>query len=192
MARARAPVSRLSDALIGPGIVARVDSPDSGPAARGMGPRPLRGDGICRARMPASASRYGTEAGGLEPPRVVNPPHFECGALPIRLRLQRLYRRSARESSSVDAARREEALCRIARGSPAGPIGPFPALLAIDLPASAGIRNRGARIRTGDLCDPNAALYRTEPRPEQAGRKPERTGEAARPSAGSGAHDPTM
>ena len=27
--------------------------------------------------------------------------------------------------------------------------------------------NRGARIRTGDLCDPNAALYRTEPRPEQ-------------------------
>ena len=24
---------------------------------------------------------------------------------------------------------------------------------------------RGARIRTGDLCDPNAALYRTEPRP---------------------------
>jgi hypothetical protein len=26
--------------------------------------------------------------------------------------------------------------------------------------------NRGARIRTGDLCDPNAALYRTEPRPE--------------------------
>ena len=25
--------------------------------------------------------------------------------------------------------------------------------------------NRGARIRTGDLCDPNAALYRTEPRP---------------------------
>ncbi len=28
-----------------------------------------------------------------------------------------------------------------------------------------GISNRGARIRTGDLCDPNAALYRTEPRP---------------------------
>jgi hypothetical protein len=26
--------------------------------------------------------------------------------------------------------------------------------------------SRGARIRTGDLCDPNAALYRTEPRPE--------------------------
>ena len=26
-------------------------------------------------------------------------------------------------------------------------------------------QNRGARIRTGDLCDPNAALYRTEPRP---------------------------
>ena len=25
--------------------------------------------------------------------------------------------------------------------------------------------NRGARIRTGDLCVPNAALYRTEPRP---------------------------
>ena len=25
---------------------------------------------------------------------------------------------------------------------------------------------RGARIRTGDLCDPNAALYRTEPHPE--------------------------
>jgi hypothetical protein len=25
--------------------------------------------------------------------------------------------------------------------------------------------HRGARIRTGDLCDPNAALYRTEPRP---------------------------
>ncbi len=25
--------------------------------------------------------------------------------------------------------------------------------------------NRGARIRTGDLCDPNAALYRTEPHP---------------------------
>ncbi len=24
---------------------------------------------------------------------------------------------------------------------------------------------RGARIRTGDLCVPNAALYRTEPRP---------------------------
>jgi hypothetical protein len=28
-----------------------------------------------------------------------------------------------------------------------------------------GLTNRGARIRTGDLCDPNAALYRTEPRP---------------------------
>ena len=27
------------------------------------------------------------------------------------------------------------------------------------------VPNRGARIRTGDLCDPNAALYRTEPRP---------------------------
>ena len=26
-------------------------------------------------------------------------------------------------------------------------------------------QNRGARIRTGDLCDPNAALYRTEPHP---------------------------
>ncbi len=25
--------------------------------------------------------------------------------------------------------------------------------------------NRGARIRTGDLCVPNAALYRAEPRP---------------------------
>ena len=31
--------------------------------------------------------------------------------------------------------------------------------------ASGGTTNRGARIRTGDLCDPNAALYRTEPRP---------------------------
>ena len=31
-------------------------------------------------------------------------------------------------------------------------------------PASRAI-HRGARIRTGDLCDPNAALYRTEPRP---------------------------
>ena len=28
------------------------------------------------------------------------------------------------------------------------------------------VNSRGARIRTGDLCDPNAALYRTEPRPE--------------------------
>lgn len=28
-----------------------------------------------------------------------------------------------------------------------------------------GPYNRGARIRTGDLCDPNAALYRTEPHP---------------------------
>ena len=32
-------------------------------------------------------------------------------------------------------------------------------------PPSAASTNRGARIRTGDLCDPNAALYRTEPRP---------------------------
>lgn len=31
-------------------------------------------------------------------------------------------------------------------------------------PASSN-NHRGARIRTGDLCDPNAALYRTEPRP---------------------------
>ena len=31
--------------------------------------------------------------------------------------------------------------------------------------ACAVLKNRGARIRTGDLCDPNAALYRTEPRP---------------------------
>ena len=30
-------------------------------------------------------------------------------------------------------------------------------------------QNRGARIRTGDLCDPNAALYRTEPRPVPTG-----------------------
>ena len=29
-----------------------------------------------------------------------------------------------------------------------------------------GLSNRGARIRTGDLCVPNAALYRTEPRPD--------------------------
>ena len=28
--------------------------------------------------------------------------------------------------------------------------------------------HRGARIRTGDLCVPNAALYRTEPRPGTA------------------------
>jgi hypothetical protein len=34
---------------------------------------------------------------------------------------------------------------------------------------SCGVSNRGARIRTGDLCDPNAALYRTEPRPETYG-----------------------
>ena len=34
------------------------------------------------------------------------------------------------------------------------------------LTAFGGFSNRGARIRTGDLCDPNAALYRTEPRPE--------------------------
>jgi hypothetical protein len=32
-----------------------------------------------------------------------------------------------------------------------------------------GKPNRGARIRTGDLCDPNAALYRTEPRPGTTG-----------------------
>ena len=32
-------------------------------------------------------------------------------------------------------------------------------------PRCRGAENRGARIRTGDLCDPNAALYRTEPRP---------------------------
>jgi hypothetical protein len=36
---------------------------------------------------------------------------------------------------------------------------------AASFPA-AFLKNRGARIRTGDLCDPNAALYRTEPRPE--------------------------
>lgn len=49
-----------------------------------------------------------------------------------------------------------------------GPVRPSPAPL---LNHSRGERSprtyhRGARIRTGDLCDPNAALYRTEPRPE--------------------------
>ena len=38
--------------------------------------------------MGQKACRYRTEAGGLEPPRVISPPHFECGALPIRLRLR--------------------------------------------------------------------------------------------------------
>ena len=37
--------------------------------------------------------------------------------------------------------------------------------------------NRGARIRTGDLCDPNAALYRTEPRPVKMGFPACRRGE---------------
>lgn len=45
---------------------------------------------------------------------------------------------------------------------------PFPSLES-NLRSSPGPRsetnNRGARIRTGDLCDPNAALYRTEPHP---------------------------
>ena len=36
------------------------------------------------------AHSYGTEAGGLEPPRVFSPPHFECGALPVRLRLRNI------------------------------------------------------------------------------------------------------
>ncbi len=35
----------------------------------------------------------------------------------------------------------------------------------VPIVANANPVNRGARIRTGDLCDPNAALYRTEPRP---------------------------
>lgn len=38
-------------------------------------------EAICRdVENPVSS----TEAEGFEPPRVVNPPHFECGALPIR------------------------------------------------------------------------------------------------------------
>ena len=43
------------------------------------------------------------------------------------------------------------------------------------------MQNRGARIRTGDLCDPNAALYRTEPRPEmQASEDADRAGDRIR------------
>ena len=180
--------SRLSVGLIGSGTVRRVDSPRSGPAPRAMGDC---GVGHQPDPHAPSAPRWGTEAGGLEPPRVVNPPHFECGALPVRLRLRRLYRRSARESSRACGPERRVVPPDWIRGT-ADRAGPIVVLLATDLSASAGTRNRGARIRTGDLCDPNAALYRTEPRPERAGRRTERTGEAAGPSAGSGARDRTM
>jgi hypothetical protein len=51
-----------------------------------------------------------------------------------------------------------------------GPFGILARLVAdaprLELPSQPSHLNRGARIRTGDLCDPNAALYRTEPRPE--------------------------
>ena len=60
----------------------------------------------------------------------LSPPHFECGALPVRT-------------------------------TPPGTSG-LVVLIGAVLPSN----SRGARIRTGDLCDPNAALYRTEPRPE--------------------------
>ena len=55
--------------------------------------------------------------------------------------------------------------------------------------------NRGARIRTGDLCDPNAALYRTEPRPVAVGSSPPAYRVAGRggtsvPSGGGGTRTP--
>jgi hypothetical protein len=65
----------------------------------------------------------------------LSPPHFECGALPVRTTPP--WRQDRRFQSSVR--------------NPA--------------PLVQSGSNRGARIRTGDLCDPNAALYRTEPRP---------------------------
>lgn len=46
-----------------------------------------------------------------------------------------------------------------------GPVRPTPAPLQTSPGESPATFHRGARIRTGDLCDPNAALYRTEPRP---------------------------
>jgi hypothetical protein len=55
---------------------------------------------------------------------------------------------------------------------------------------------RGARIRTGDLCDPNAALYRTEPRPVNPPAShpprvlpPERTGWDSNPRGCLAPHD---
>ena len=44
------------------------------------------------------------------------------------------------------------------------PLG-HPSLIAGPREDRRSVCSRGARIRTGDLCDPNAALYRTEPRP---------------------------
>ncbi len=90
--------------------------------------------------------------GGTRTPKGLRPPHFECGALPIRLRLQLspLLRLAVCVS------------CQL-RLPPRGfEYGRFNQTRCPTL-------NRGARIRTGDLCDPNAALYRTEPRPDTDG-----------------------
>ncbi len=55
-----------------------------------------------------------------------------------------------------------------------GPVRPSPAPLQVlhDPELRTETFHRGARIRTGDLCDPNAALYRTEPRPVPTARTP--------------------
>ena len=121
-------------------------------------------------------------------------PHFECGALPIRTTPPG---RESRSSSALPASNPGTTVVSFSavgapglssgwlRQSSLVSVGFAPlSLLRLEPtpfrpprfePGQDGfltLSSRGARIRTGDLCDPNAALYRTEPRPETRGTPP--------------------
>ena len=81
---------------------------------------------------------------------LIGAPGLSCGRL----------RRSSLVSRTTTLTLRDYLLRRSARTSSS-----LPGADTRTAPLRGEPTYRGARIRTGDLCDPNAALYRTEPRP---------------------------
>jgi hypothetical protein len=109
--------------------------------------------------------------GGTRTPKgVLNPPHFECGALPVRATPPRSVPGFRSTIYPIGAARMGLRCWRtFARLRSLPSVAHSGSNLRFSSGRATGVDhlpNRGARIRTGDLCDPNAALYRTEPRPE--------------------------
>jgi hypothetical protein len=122
-------------------------------------------------KPPRSTDLEGSRSGRDSNPQVLSDARFrgECNSRSATAPTERArtlaqgHRIRARTTSGarighVSAGRVETA---INRGAWMGSADPGPDQVV----RSRGKINRGARIRTGDLCDPNAALYRTEPHP---------------------------
>ncbi len=128
--------------------------PFSGPS-RGLAPdTPFE-----QQKAPQASDLEGINgARGIRTPKPFRALAFEASAIPF-------CQRSKQPGAGRADGRETHAHRRQIGGARAGPPTVSTGPEAPYDTASRPLTNRGARIRTGDLCDPNAALYRTEPRP---------------------------